>query len=83
LGNWIWGLSLIALTVGIHASGVVFMALVLHNIWVRVERQGPHLDPKQREALFREFAEYQKSQRVIVAYHDTAADHRSGKPAPA
>ena len=26
LGDWIWGLSLIALTVGIYASGVVFMA---------------------------------------------------------
>ena len=34
-----------------------------------------HLDPKQREALFRDFAEYPKTHRVIVAYHDTAADH--------
>jgi hypothetical protein len=30
--NWTWGLSLIALTVGFHVSGVVFMALVLHSI---------------------------------------------------
>src|SRR5215813_13655440 len=36
--NWTWGLSLIALTVGFHASGVVFMALVLHSIGIRVER---------------------------------------------
>ena len=34
-----------------------------------------HLDPKQREALFQEFAEYPKTHRVIVAYHDTAANH--------
>ena len=26
--NWIWGLSLIALTIAIHATGVVMMALV-------------------------------------------------------
>jgi len=35
--NWTWGLSLIALTVGFHVSGVVFIALVLHSIGVRVE----------------------------------------------
>jgi uncharacterized protein len=33
------------------------------------------LDPKQREALFRDFAKYHKQQQVIIAYHDTAADH--------
>ena len=37
--NWTWGLSLIALTVGFHVSGVVFMALVLHSVGVRVESQ--------------------------------------------
>src|ERR1700730_9202550 len=37
--NWTWGLSLIALTVGFHVSGVVFMALVLHSIGGRVESQ--------------------------------------------
>ena len=37
--NWTWGLSLIALTVGFHVSGVVFMALTLHSIGVRVESQ--------------------------------------------
>jgi hypothetical protein len=36
LENWTWGLSLIALTMVIHASGVVSMALVLHDIWARV-----------------------------------------------
>lgn len=34
--NWTWGLSLIALTMTIHALGVAVMALVLHRIWVRV-----------------------------------------------
>jgi uncharacterized protein len=34
-----------------------------------------HLDPKQRKALFRDFAGYQKHQQMIVAYHNTAADH--------
>jgi hypothetical protein len=49
------------------------------------------LDPKEREALFREFvdyqriprrevlfrdfAEYRKHQRTIIAYRDTTADH--------
>jgi hypothetical protein len=46
LENWTWGLSLIVLTVGIHASGVVVMALVAHKIWGRVEGQSlslPHV----------------------------------------
>jgi hypothetical protein len=34
--NWIWGLSLIALTIAIQAFGIVAMALVLHRIWARV-----------------------------------------------
>jgi hypothetical protein len=37
--NWTWGLALIALTVGTHASGIVSMALVLHSIGIRVESQ--------------------------------------------
>jgi len=41
--NWIWGLSLITLTLGIHASGLVFIALVLLNIWDRVETRGLRL----------------------------------------
>ena len=37
--NWTWGLALIALTVGIHAAGIVSMALALHSIGIRVESQ--------------------------------------------
>ena len=35
--NWTWGLSLIALTVAIHATGVVMMAFVGFGIRVRLE----------------------------------------------
>jgi hypothetical protein len=35
--NWTWGLSLIALTIAIHAMGVVIMAIVGLGIRVRVE----------------------------------------------
>ena len=34
-----------------------------------------NLDSNQREALFREFAQYQKRRHAIIAYHDTADDH--------
>jgi len=37
--SWIWGLSLIVLTVAMHALGVVAMALTMVGIRVRVERQ--------------------------------------------
>ena len=37
--NWAWGLSLIALTIAIHAMGVVMMALVGLEIRVRLETQ--------------------------------------------
>jgi hypothetical protein len=37
LDNWTWGLSLIALTIAIHATGVTFMVSVLHNFRVRLE----------------------------------------------
>jgi hypothetical protein len=46
LDNWIWGLSLIALTIAIHATGVTFMVAVLHSIRVRLETRGlrlPHV----------------------------------------
>jgi hypothetical protein len=33
------------------------------------------LDAKESKALFQEFAHYQKIHSVIVAYHDTSADH--------
>jgi hypothetical protein len=37
LDNWTWGLSLIALTIAIHATGVAFMVSVLHRTRVRLE----------------------------------------------
>ena len=46
LDNWIWGLSLIALTIAIHATGVTFMVSVLHSIRVRLESRSlrlPHV----------------------------------------
>jgi hypothetical protein len=46
LNNWTWGLSLITLTIAIHATGVTFLVFVLHCFRVRLERQRlslPHL----------------------------------------
>jgi hypothetical protein len=43
LDNWIWGLSLIALTVAIHATGVTFMVSVLHRIRVRLSNRSLRL----------------------------------------
>jgi hypothetical protein len=37
LDNWTWGLSLIALTIAIHAAGVTFMVSVLHAIRIWLE----------------------------------------------
>ena len=37
--NWIWGLSLIALTMAIHGTGVLWIALVDVGIRGRIERQ--------------------------------------------
>ena len=37
LDNWTWGLSLIALTIAIHATGVTFLVSVLHGFRVRLE----------------------------------------------
>jgi hypothetical protein len=37
LDNWTWGLSLIALTIAIHAAGVTVMVSVLHTIRIRLE----------------------------------------------
>jgi hypothetical protein len=37
--NWAWGLSLIALTIAIHAMGVVMMAIVGSGIRVRLENR--------------------------------------------
>lgn len=38
--NWAWGLSLITLTIAVHATALTFMALVLRRIWVRAESPG-------------------------------------------
>ena len=38
--NWAWGLSLIALTIAIHATGAVMMAVVGLRIRIRVEIPG-------------------------------------------
>ena len=43
MDNWIWGLSLIALTIAIHATGVTFMVSVLHSIRVRLESRSLRL----------------------------------------
>ena len=37
--NWTWGLSLIALTMAMHATGVIFMALAGLSIRARIESQ--------------------------------------------
>ena len=37
--NWAWGLSLIALTITIHAGGVALMAFATLGIRVRLERE--------------------------------------------
>ncbi len=37
MDNWTWGLSLIALTIAIHATGVTFLVSVLHGFRLRLE----------------------------------------------
>ena len=37
--NWTWGLSLIALTMAMHAAGVIFIALAGLSIRARIESQ--------------------------------------------
>ena len=46
LDNWTWGLSLIALTIAIHVTGVTFLVSVLHSFRVRLESRSlslPHV----------------------------------------
>jgi hypothetical protein len=43
MDNWICGLSLVALTLAIHAAGVTFMVSVLHSIRLRLESRRLHL----------------------------------------
>ena len=35
--NWIWGLSLIAVTIAIHGTGVMWIAFVDARIRIRIE----------------------------------------------
>ena len=37
LDNWTWGLSLIALTIAIHVTGVTFLVSVLHSFRAQLE----------------------------------------------
>ncbi len=37
MDNWIWGLTLIALTIAIHVTGVTLMVSVLHGFRIRLE----------------------------------------------
>ena len=39
MGNWAWGLLLIALTIMMHAGGVALMAFVILGIRARLERE--------------------------------------------
>jgi hypothetical protein len=39
LENWVWGLSLIAMTITIHAGGVAVMTFVTPGIRIRLERE--------------------------------------------
>lgn len=43
MDGWIWGLSLITLTIAIHATSVTFMVSVLHSFRVRMGSQSPGL----------------------------------------
>ena len=46
MDNWTWGLSLIALTIAIHVTGVTFLVSVLHSFRVRLESRSlglPHV----------------------------------------
>jgi hypothetical protein len=38
--NWTWSLSLIVITIVIHATGIAFMALVLHEVRDRIHGKG-------------------------------------------
>lgn len=45
MDEWIWGLSLFALTIAIHATSVTFMAFVLHRFRVRLQGRKCRLRP--------------------------------------
>jgi hypothetical protein len=50
LENWAWGLSLIALTMAMHATGVIFMALAGMSIRARIESRN-HLTLRHVAAI--------------------------------
>jgi len=50
LEDWTWGLSLIALTMAMHATGVIFMALAGVSIRARIESQN-HLTLRRVAAI--------------------------------
>ena len=45
MDTWAWGLSLIALTIAIHATVVTFMVAAMHSIRLRLEGRGHGLLP--------------------------------------
>ena len=46
MDNWTWGLSLIAVTMAMHVTGVMLLVSVLHGLRVRLAKRGvglPHV----------------------------------------
>ncbi len=51
LDNWAWGLSLVALTLAIHATAVTVMVSALHRIRVRLENRNLSLSRASTTAI--------------------------------
>jgi uncharacterized protein len=58
-----------------EARAVLFQAFADYLMTPDPQKAAIRLEPQQREALFRDFAEYQKHQQVMLVYHYPAADH--------
>jgi uncharacterized protein len=58
-----------------EARAALFQAFADYLITPDPQKAAALVEPQQREALFRDFAEYQKHQQVMLAYHYTGADH--------
>jgi uncharacterized protein len=58
-----------------EARAALFQAFADYLVTPDPQKAGIRLEPQQREALFREFAEYQKHQQVMLAYHYPEAVH--------
>ena len=43
--NWVWGLSLIALTIAVHTGGIGFISLVMFRIRNLIEAGGLRVHP--------------------------------------